>query len=105
MLPANKTDFATLLHDIKYLQTAGEPSNQWHWDKQAIRDSSLDLPGIATTIGLTTRKVLGLTFNKPLKNYTSQQTQQLGNRALLYVKTHQPYKSLFRKYDIDPDSY
>jgi len=54
LLPANKTDFVTLLHDIEY----SVKTNPMQADLRAIRKSEWDIPGIATKIGLTMRTLL-----------------------------------------------
>ena len=61
-LPVNKTDFVTMLHDIQYMQYAGI-DNVDDIDDLAIAHADYDLPGIATKIGLTLRKLLKWKFN------------------------------------------
>jgi len=102
--PQNKTDFATLLHDIDYLRTAGRPDKQWEADKRAIRNSAFSIEGLATGIGLTTRGILGMEFNTPIKGYTSLETQVIGLRTWNWLKRSQ-YANYFAMYDISPEDY
>lgn len=103
VLPSNKTDFVTMLHDIDYLRNAGQNADEA--DDIAIANSDNSLPGMATKIGLNGRKALGLTFNNNIEGLTYRQTRQLGERLLTHVKTHDPYKKLFDKYSINPNDY
>ncbi len=105
VLPSNKTDFATLLHDIDYLRTAGRPELQDAADLRAIRNADSDIAGYATSFGLRTRMFFNATFNQPIKGYTPQQTQKIGEKAWHWVKYHEPYKSLFTKYSVDSNQY
>jgi len=64
--PVNRNDFLSMLHDIQYLQTAGDDPS-WA-DKLAIVQSDNSLSGLALKSGLLTRYSFGLNFNKPLKD-------------------------------------
>lgn len=104
-MPANKTDFSTLLHDIKYLQTSGRPEHQSYWDDMAIRDSDSDIAGYATTVGLNLREIMGLEFNGPISGKSAAETRRIGDQLLYYVKHDPHYSRLFQRYNVDPDDY
>lgn len=103
--PTNKTDFATLLHDIDYMRTAGNPKAQNAADLRAIKNAGRDLAGLATTIGLGSRSLLGLEFNQASEGDTIEHTRRAGNQALHYVLTDPQYKQYFQDYNIDPLDY
>ncbi len=92
-----------MLHDIQYLQYSGI-KNVDEIDDLAIKLSDYDLPGIATKIGLTLRKALGLTFNKH-KRLSDPDARILGSELMNFVKTNPIYAQLFQKYNIDPRLY
>jgi len=104
VLPANKTDFAAMLHDIQYMQYAGASEKDIeHADNLAMGNSDNSTAGIATKIGLSTRKVLGIRFDKPLDGVTVETTQLIGNKLMNYVKDN--YSQLFNQYNINPQLY
>lgn len=105
-MPANKTDFATMLHDIDYLRTAGHPELQRQVDDRAIHNSEwTKIEGLATVAGLSLRKILDLEYNKPMEGYTAEQTQQIGEAAIQYVMNDPHYYKLFDYYGVDPSQY
>lgn len=97
-LPANKTDFVTMLHDIEYMGKSTPLSS----DIRAIRNSDYTLQGLATKMGLITRSVIdalpfvNLKFNKP---------GNVGRSLMMYVLTSPVYRPLFDKYQINPNQY
>jgi len=104
-VPRNKTDFATMLHDIQYLQTAGHPSLQTKADELAISNSGYDTPGFATTAGLRLRELFNFEFNKPTNGLTAEETNRVGDQMLTIVKQQPPYRDLFSYYGVNPDLY
>lgn len=103
VLPTNKTDFVTMLHDIEYLQNAG--NNALSSDLRAIKNSDYSIPGLATKAGLGIRSALGLEFNKPIPGYNAKQTNAIGDLLMTKVVTEQPYRQLFKQYGINPYEY
>ncbi len=102
--PVNKTDFATMLHDIQYLQLAGASKQQIsHSDDLAMSNAGNDLAGIATKIGLTARKILGLRFDTPITDKSYTVTNKIGD--MLMHKVKKDYKPLFNKYNVNINDY
>lgn len=102
--PANKTDFVTLLHDIDYLRTAGLPEKQRAADARALFYAPLDLPGVATNLGLLSRNFFGLTFNAPIKGLTAAETRQVGEQVWQWLLSSH-YRRYFELYNISPSVY
>lgn len=105
VMPRNKTDFVTMLHDIDYLRNAGLRKGADLADELAIRNADYSSPGIATKVGLTVRKALGLNFNKAMSGYTDEQTRKLGALLMNHVFVTPPYKGLFDIYGIKKSDY
>lgn len=105
VMPRNKTDFVTMLHDIDYLRNAGLVKGASLADELAIHNSDYSLPGIATKIGLTIRNTFGFNFNKPIDGYTDEQTRKIGVMLMHYVMNTFPYASLFRFYGVRMSDY
>lgn len=105
VLPNNKTDFITMLHDISYLQHAEDGSLVD--DYKAIIHSDFSLPGLVTKAGMI-GKHLGLAslinYNQRLDGKTVDETKFIGDVLAAYVTTEEPYKSQFLMYDT-PLSY
>lgn len=88
-----------MLHDIQYMQTAEGDANKV--DDLAINNAGWDLPGLATKVGLTFRKRLGLIFNPKLDMLTKDETHLVGDQAMTLATTQEPYRSLFGKYNVN----
>lgn len=86
-LPANKTDFVTMLHDIDYMSTATPLSS----DIRAIRNSDYSLPGLATKMGLITRSALDAL---PGVNLKFNQPSNVSRNLMMYVLTSPDRKSV-----------
>jgi hypothetical protein len=105
ILPTTKGDYLAMLHDIEYLLTAGQPELQWAADKRAIQQQNFNLEGLALTLGLTSRQILGLEFNNPLKNKTPYETNSLGKELLFKVLFSKNYVDLASFFKIDTSAY
>jgi len=103
--PNNKTDFVTLLHDIDYLRYAGFSEKQNELDQKAIRYTDYSLPGLATSLGLRTRRVFDLNFNTPIPGYTAQETRFIGQQVWDWLLQQPDYIQYFNKYNIDLNDY
>jgi hypothetical protein len=98
VLPTNRTDFITMLHDIDYLRSnPGYETDQA--DTRAI--SNLDNYGIGliAKIGLYTRRSLDLPFNLNLDN------KYLGEQLMYKVMNDANYSSLWHIYGVDKKNY
>lgn len=100
VLPVNKTDFLTMLHDIQYLQYAGIDDVNFA-DDLAIKQVDYDLPGLATKLGLTIRKLLNLPFNTT--KFPIPDTRIMGSLLMNIAKKQ--YADLFQKYNVDINLY
>jgi len=105
VLPKNKTDFVTMLHDIDYLRNAGLKHGADLADDLAINNADYSMAGLATKIGLGVRKGLGLKFNQAMNGYTEEQTRKLGVLLMNYVMVTNPYQRLFQIYGIKRSDY
>lgn len=108
VMPNNKTDFVTMLHDIDYLANSGR--DPMLSDMYAMEKSDWSMVGVTTKYGLATKmvlaRILGTSdFNTALKGKTPEQTRAIGNRLVEFVLTDQNYAALFEKYDIDPHEW
>lgn len=99
VMPTNKTDFVALLHDIDYLTNAGSHIGTAKADLKAIWNADAGAVGTIMRIGLLTRLIANLPFNKPTPN------KQLGPQLMQIVKTSPEYSGLFKKYSINKDLY
>lgn len=93
VLPSNKTDFVTMLHDIEYLSKT--PPNLS--DLRAITNSDNTFAGLITKLGLSARILLdsitnSIKFNTPTN---------ISNVLFDYVGSSEKYKPLFDKYGIN----
>lgn len=82
----------TLFHDLDYLHN----HDQTESDDRAIKATPYDLPGIATKIGLSLRKALGLKFNNKSEDFQAYD---------LYKLAKENNKDLIEKYNIDMSPY
>lgn len=73
-------------------------------DNLAIQNSDNDLPGIATKIGLTLRKMFALKFNKA-RNMSTAKARLIGNALMQIVKSDKSYSELFHLYNVDARMY
>jgi hypothetical protein len=104
IMPNNRTDAVTLLHDIDYLRFSGLQRSDV-LDDRAIAAADYSLPGMVTKAGLTLRKFSGLNFDTPVDGLTAQQTRTLGEKLFAYVKLNPKYNAMFRKYGLNPFTY
>lgn len=105
VMPRNKTDFVTMLHDIDYLRNAGLVTGASLADYVAIYNADYSLPGIATKLGLTIRNAFGFNFNKNIDGYTDEQTRKIGVMLMHYVMNTYPYAGLFAIYGVRMSDY
>lgn len=98
VLPRNRTDFITMLHDIEYLIAIGDKQTV-EADNRAINNLDSFGMGLIAKIGLLGRKHLNLPFNTSLAN------KHLGLSLMDKVKEESNYKSLWKLYDVDPNLY
>jgi len=106
VMPNNKNDFATLLHDIDYLRTAGRKEKQLMADFRAIKNGEpLTARGALTLLGLGSREAIGLTFNKAIPGYSEEETRDIGNKTWEWLKQNAQYADLFEKYGVDSNEY
>lgn len=101
VLPVNKTDFVTMLHDIQYLQHANKDA--LIDDVKAIKNSDNSLAGIATKVGLLTRIYTGFAFNTT--DYDTAEAKQVGDALMTRVKYDEPYRDLWEKYGVNKFEY
>lgn len=99
VLPKNKTDFVTMLHDIEY---SGK-TNPTQSDFRAIKNSGWDISGIATKVGLIARNVLDTVVPGSVFKFNSD----VKGRELMmqFVLSDPNFYALFEKYDINPIDY
>lgn len=97
-MPANKTDFVTMLHDIEYLGK----TNPLLSDLRAIRNADWTLPGLATKLGLGTRIALDAL---PGFNIKFNANKGLSYTLMFYLLEHPVYSKLFQEYNINPMQY
>lgn len=90
ILPVNRNDAVTLLHDLDYISTL-DPIIA---DDKAISELDYTISGIAGKLGLTLRKYTGVKFNQPLDIYPVLKQ---------YVKKHPQYALLFKHYKLNID--
>ncbi len=102
VLPNNKTDAVTMLHDLDYLRYQGNQSAINYSDIKAIGNSDWTIPGLVTKLGLTSKYLLTPTqFANPLKGYTSQQTNEIGQQYFNKVLTNPKYIKRFAELGVD----
>lgn len=85
--PVNYQDAVTLLHDIDYMSYI----NADLADDKAISLSDYSLAGIATSVGLTLRKMLGLRFNSP---------SPIGMILKQYMHVDEGFRNILLKYGL-----
>lgn len=92
VLPVNKTDAITLMHDVDYMiaQTKEEALVA---DLKAVAQTPYDLPGILTKIGLTVRSLY-------LPNNFYGGNPQVGKELKHIVKTHPFWQNIFSKLNL-----
>ncbi len=101
VLPNNKTDAVTMLHDIDYLRYAGNKNQLYKSDLRAIIKSDNTLPGIVTKLGLGTKLLLGLdSFHKTPQNITDQQARDIGNHLFDAVVNDEGYVRIFNRFGV-----
>lgn len=105
VMPVNRNDALTLLHDIDYFRFSGDPGKINRSDMQAITSSDYSLSGLAIKVGLLARIASQMDFSKPPEGYTTKQTNVLGEKLFVYVKHHPSYSKMFKDYGIDLNTY
>jgi hypothetical protein len=101
VLPNNKTDAVTMLHDIDYLKYNGDMRKSQYADALAIMKSDWSLPGLITKFGLSTRSLyFPDQFIGPLGNYSQEDTSDIGYRLERYVRNTPKYADILNKYGI-----
>jgi len=97
VMPTNKTDAITMLHDIDYLSYAGMPRMIDRADTRAILNTPNDLPGVITKFGLTLRQLTQLNFATPLPGLSTHQTREIGQLLYEYVREDPAYQQKFKE--------
>ncbi len=87
--PNNRTDAATLIHDVDYM-IASNNSDALKADLMAMKNSDLDVAGAVTRWGLFLRSLL-----LPSKFYGGD--KQVGLKLKQYIKNDTTYKQTFDK--------
>lgn len=104
ILPRNKTDFATMLHDVDYL--INNSDNPIVSDFNSMLNSDWTIPGLVTKFGLgvkaTSSALYGTpSFNNPLSGKTAKETRDIGLKLKDYISNDRKYSKLFQQYGID----
>ncbi len=98
VMPRNKTDAVTLMHDIDYVLT-GKPGNviseykAIKADYNAWKNADYSLAGIATQLGLGLRSGYSLPFH-------GSDNEQLGYKLKQFVKQSPSYMRKFEEYGL-----
>lgn len=92
-----------MLHDIQYLQLAGmDPTVS---DDLAVQNAPYSIPGVALKVGLTLRKIAGISFNDKLPSLTNEETRLLGDDLMHRIKTSEKWQRFYESHDIDLSNY
>ncbi len=101
VLPNNRTDAVTMIHDIDYLRYAGQYNRIIKSDLKAIINSDSTLPGIITKVGLGTKLLLGLnSFHKTPSGITDQQARSIGEQLFDKVSHDEDYIRIFNRFGV-----
>lgn len=93
--PNNRTDAATLMHDVDYM-IANNNNQALIADLKAIKRADQDLPGFVTKWGLALRSLL-----LPSKFYGGDSA--LGLKLKNYIKNNKEYQKTFKNLNMDQE--
>jgi len=97
VMPQNRTDAYTMLHDIDYLRFCGIDKLINQADARAIQGADTSPAGVATKIGLSIRNYFGLDFSQPLPGLTTQETRLAGHNLFNLVASDPLYRARFKQ--------
>jgi hypothetical protein len=103
VLPATYNDMIALIHDINYLQYAGDDVTQSDFD--AINSFDAGLSGIAGSIGLYLGHLQPMNFNNALPTLTNTETQFVGKTLKDYVEEDPKFQEQFQNLRLPKQQY